>query len=234
VTTSRDGLGLGVLDRLALGCGAGFAVLMLVGNGLTEDGAPTEDTPAGAQAYFALLRSGSHRVGLGLELLGLSLLVVFLARAAAYLRSAEGPGSWLPGLALAGGLVTVSVKLAFAAPYVVGLAVTDLPGEQALLLQRLNDAAFLVSAMTSGLMVLGLAGSALRSRVVPRWLAAVGLPVAALAVFGSLAPRDLDGTPGVAGFLLGLLWLLVTSLVLAVRRPARADVGSHEAVLTRA
>jgi hypothetical protein len=223
-----------LLDRLALGCGAAWAVLVLVGNSMTESGAPTEETPAAAQAYFALLRTGSHRAGLALELLGMCLLVVFLAKLFAVLRDAEGPRAWLPGLALAGGLVTMSIKIASAAPYVIGLAVEDLAGDQALLLVRLADAAFVVSAMTSGLMVLGAAGSALASRLLPRWLALLGLPIGALAVLGSLAPSSLDGTPGVAGFLLGVLWVLVTSAVLALRRAVPADLGSHQAVLAPA
>jgi len=225
---------LGVLDRLALACGAGWVVASLVGNGLTEDGAPTEDSPAAAQAYFALLRTGSHRFGLALELLGLCLLVVFVAKAYRVLRDAEGPGGWLAGLALAGGLVTVAVKLGSGAPYLVGVLVKDLPPEHALLMQRVNEAGFLLTAMTSGLLVLGLAGSAFRSRLLPRWVAGLGLALGALAVLGSLAPSSLDGGPGVAGFLLGLLWLLAVSVVLATRRARRADLGSHEAVLTPA
>jgi hypothetical protein len=234
VTRSKDDRGLSVLDRLALSGGAAFAVLMLVGNGLTEADAPTEESPAAAHAYFALLRTGSHRLGLGMELLGLSLLVVFLAKLHAVLRDAEGPRSWLPQLALSGGLVTVAVKLATASTVLVGLAVEDLPGEQALLVQRLGDAGFLVSAITSGLLVLGAAGSALASGVLPRWFAGLGLAVGLLAVLGSLAPSSLDGTPGVAGFLLGLLWVLVTSVLLAARRSGAAAAAGHEAVLTPA
>lgn len=224
----------GVLDRLALACGAGWVIASLVGNGLTEDGAPTEDSPAAAQAYFALLRTGSHRLGLALELLGLCLLVVFVAKAYRVLRDAEGPGGWLAELALAGGLVTAAVKLGSGAPYLAGVLVEDLPAEQALLLQRVNEAGFLLTAMTAGLLVLGVAGSALRSGLLPRWVSGLGIVLGALAVLGSVAPSSLDGGPGVAGFLLGLLWLLAVSALLATRRGSRVDLGSHEAVLTRA
>lgn len=224
----------GVLDRLALACGAGWVAASLIGNGLTEEGAPTGDSPAAAQASFALLRGGSHRVGLALELLGLCLLVVFVAKAYRVLRDAEGPGGWLAGLALAGGLVTAAVKLGSGAPYLVGVLVEDLPAEQALLMQQVNEAGFLLTALTSGLLVLGLAGSAFRSRLLPRWFAGVGTALGTLAVLGSLAPSSLDGGPGVAGFLLGLLWVLAVSLVLATRRGRPADLRSHEAVLTPA
>lgn len=222
-----------VLDRLALACGAGWVVAALVGNSLTEEGAPAEETPAAAQAYFALLRSGSHRVGLGVELLGLCLLVVFLAKAFQVLRDAEGPAGWLAGLGLAGGLVTVAVKLGSGTAYLVGIGVEELPAEQALLLQHLNGAGFVLTAMTSGLLVLGLAGSALVSGALPRWLAGIGLAVGAVAVLGSLG-ADLDGGPGVLGFLLGLLWVLASSLMLAVRGGTGAGRAGHEAVLAPA
>lgn len=216
----------GTLGRLGLLAGAAWVVCILVGNSLTEADAPTGDSPDDALAYVALLRGGSHQLGLALELLGFALMAVFVARLYAVLRDAEGPGSWLPGLALVGGMVTLAVKLGSAAFLFVPLTVTDLPGEQAKLLLQLGDGAFLVSALTSGILTLGVAGSALVSGVLPRWLAALGLPIGALAVLGSLAPSSLDGTPGVPGFLLGLLWLGAIAVVLAVKtgRSVSSDV----------
>lgn len=225
----------GVVGRLGLASGAGWVALVLVGNSLTEADAPTGRTPEAAAAYFSLLRSGSHQVGVSLELLGFCLMAVFVARLFTVLRDAEGPGRWLSGLALVGGLTTLAVKLGSAAPFVVGLAVTDLPAEQARLLLDLNDAAFLIAAMTSGLLVLGTAGCALGSGLLPRWLAVLGLPIGALAVLGSLAPTSLDGGPGVPGFLLGLLWLAAVSVLLAVRRaPSSADAISRVGAPARA
>jgi hypothetical protein len=226
----------GALGRLGALAGLVWVVCILIGNGITESGAPTEETPAAAQAYFALQHTGAHRFAIGLELLGFCLMVVFLARLHAVLRDAEGPGGWLATLALSGGLVTVAVKLGSAAFYVVGLSVDDLAGEQARLMIQLGDAAFLVSAMTSGLLVLGAAGSSLRSGVLPRWLAWLGVPIGALAVLGSLSPTSLDGGPGVPGFLLGLLWLAAVSVVIAVRGDAVAParVIDREAVPARA
>jgi hypothetical protein len=221
-----------VLGRLGLLTGAAWVVCILVGNSLTESGAPEGDGPAESLAYFALLRGGSHQVGLALELFGFCLMAVYVARLYAALRDAEGPASWLPGAALTGGLLTLAIKLGSAAFLVVGLTVTDLPGEQAALLLQLGDAAFLVSAMTSGILTLGVAASALVSGLLPRWLAALGLPIGALAVLGSLAPSSLDGTPGVPGFLLGLLWLGAISVLLAVR--SGRSVGSHDRVLAEA
>lgn len=218
-----------VLGRTGALAGAAFVVCVLVGNTLTDGEAPPEDTPATALAYFAALTSGAPRIGLALELLGFCLFLAFVARLHAALRDAEGPRSWLPGLALAGGLAMAAVKVGSGAAVVVGVSVDDLTGEQAQLLLRLNDAAFLLSAMLAGVLVLGTAGSALASDLLPRWLSALGIPIGALAVLGSLAPSSLDGGPGVAGFLLGLLWLAATSVVLAVRNDSGVAPG-REAV----
>ena len=73
-------------------------VLILVGNGMTESGAPLEDTPAASQAYFQLQQTGSHRLAIALELLGFCLMIVFLARLYVVLRDAEGRGGWLSSL----------------------------------------------------------------------------------------------------------------------------------------
>jgi len=219
---------------LGFAAGAAWVVLILVGNGITESGASLEDTPEAAAAYFALQQTGSHRGAVGLELLGFCLMVVFVARLYAALRDAERPGGWLAGLALAGGVTTVAIKLSSAAGLVVGLSVDDLSGEQAQLLLRLGDAAFLVAAMTSGLLVVGVAGSALTSGLLPHWLGLLGLPIGLLAVVGSLAPSSLDGGPGVPGFLLGLLWLATVSVLLAARPDHAVDKAGHEAVAARA
>lgn len=218
-----------LLGRLGFAAGTAWVVCILIGNSMTESGAPLDDTPAAALAYLELQQTGLHRFAIGLELFGFCLMVVFLARLHAALRDAEGPGAWLPGLALAGGVTTVAIKLGSAAGIVVGLSVA-LPGEQAQLLLRLGNAAFLVAAMTSGLLVLGTAGSALASGLLPRWLALVGLPLGLLAVLGSLAPSSLDGTPGVAGFLLGLLWLGGIGALLACRQQPATRIAGREAV----
>lgn len=226
----------GLTGRLGALAGVAWVVLILVGNGMTESGAPLEGTPAASKAYFQLQQTGSHRLAVALELLGFCLMIVFLARLYVLLRDAEGRGGWLSAVALTGGLTTVAIKLASASSMVIGLSVEDLQAEQAQLLLRLGDASFLVSAMTSGVLILGAAGSALSSGVLPRWLAVLGLPIGALAVFGSLAPSSLDGGPGVPGFLLGLLWLGVVSVIFAVRGDASSlpEASGREAVPARA
>jgi hypothetical protein len=227
--------GAGRGARLGFAAGAAWVAAILVGNSLTEAGAPTGDGGDAAVQYFARFDGGAPLAGIGLELLGFALLVVFLGRLHAALRDAEGPGGWWSGVALVGGVTTLSVKLATVAPVVAGIAAVEtLEGPQALLLRQVGDAGFLVSAMTSGLLVLGAAASALSSGLLPRPLAWAGVPIGLLAVLGSLRPTSLEGGPGVLGFLLGLLWLAVVSVLLAWRSPARASEAGQQAVLARA
>lgn len=221
------------LGRLGALTGAAWVVCILTGNSLVESGMPTEDTPQAASTYMDLLSTGQHRAGLALELFGFCLLLAFVARLHAALRDAEGPGAWLPGVALTAGISLASVKVASGAGLVIGLSVDDLTGEQAQLLLRLGDATFLITAMLAGVLVLGTAGSALASGLLPRGLAWVGVPLGALAVFGSLFPSSLDGGPGIPGFLLGLLWLAAVSILLATRSAASSGAG-REGALARA
>lgn len=230
----QDGNGR-LVGRLALGAGAAWVVCILVGNSLTESGAPEERGGAAALEYFARFAGGTPLLGIGLELFGFALLAVFLGRLHAVLRDAEGPGGWWSGVALAAGITTLSVKLATVAPGIVGIAAVETLDEgQAQLLQQVGDAGFLLSAMTSGVLVLAVAASTVQTRLLPRPMGWFGLVVGLLAVLGSLRPTSLDGGPGVLGFVLGLLWLGAVSVLLAVRGPQTAAVAGHEAAPARA
>jgi hypothetical protein len=227
--------GRGGLSRLGFAAGAAWVVAILVGNSLTEAGAPAGGGGDAALAYFARFDGGGPLLGVSLELFGFALLVVFLGRLHAALRDAEGPGGWWSGVALVGGVTTLAVKLATVAPVVAGIAAAEtLAAPQALLLQQIGDAGFLISALTSGLLVLGAAASALSSGLLPRPLAWAGVPIGLLAVLGSLRPTSLEGGPGVPGFLLGLLWLAAVSLLLAWRDPAARQGAGQQAVLAPA
>lgn len=219
------------LGRIGFLAGALWVVLILVGNGLTESGAPQERTGAAALAYFERFGSGTPLLGIGLELLGFALMAVFLGRLHAALRAAEGPGGWWSGVALVGGVTTLAVKLATVSPALVGIAAWEtLDAGQAQLLVQIGDAGFLLSAMTMGVFVIGVGASGLASGLLPRALAWSGIAFGLLAVLGSLRPTSLDGGPGVGGFLLGLLWIGAVSLLLAVRDSAALPAPGQPAV----
>ena len=106
------------IDRLAglTGVAAAFYLLMLPGCVCdlwtsspamdVEPGDPTARIAASLAASSAAGRTGAH-----LSLLAVFLLVVFFARLHGALRQTVGPASWLPSLALAGGVLMAAVVL---------------------------------------------------------------------------------------------------------------------------
>lgn len=201
--------------RFGAAAGIGFVVLLLVGNGLTEAGAPTADTDEAALEYLQLLATGSNRIGLAMELLGFGLMAAFIARLHSALRDAEGPGAWLPGFALIGGVLTLAVKLSWGAGTLAALWQRDeIDAAAAALLLDVGDAAFLVTCATFGLLLLGAGASAFSSGLLPRWLSIGGIVAGGVASLGLLATDSLDAGPGIIGWLLGLVWVVATSIVL--------------------
>lgn len=208
------------LDRFGAGAGLLWVVLALTGNGLTGSDAAAQDTAAGDLAHLRQLDEGAAAAGIGLEVLGFAMLALFVARLHGVLRDAEGRRAWLPTVVALAGATVVAVKLGSGAALYAGAALADeLTPDAARLLIGLNDAAFMLTFLPFGLLLVTAGLSALRSRALPRWLAWAALPPGLVAIAGS-ALVGADGGPGVLGFLLGLLWIAATSVVLATRGPA--------------
>lgn len=210
--------------RLAAAGGAGYVLASLIGNSLAEAGAGGGQDGAGILADLQRDTSAVQSVGVGLEVLGTAALLVFLGYLYRVLRRAEGPDGWWAATALGAGLITLAVKLSSAAPFMAAqLRRDELTPELARTLIDQNGAGFVLSGYTTGLFVLAAAAACLSGRVVPRGLALSGVVVGALAVAagtaGVLAPGGYVPVP----FLLCLLWILITSLALAVRGPRHPD-----------
>jgi hypothetical protein len=178
-----------VLDRVGAAGGAAFVVLIFAGG--------DSDAPA----------------VIAMELLALVLLIPFLTCLWRVLQLAEGPDGWLATCALAAGLVDVTIKIGSIAP---GKAAQRLEEgstlEQAL--SDMNNIAFILTLLPLGVMMAAVALVTLRHGGLPRplgWLAAVAAPL--LLVNGMF----LDSEFGPA-FLLFMLWVLLTSVVLTIRR----------------
>ena len=216
--------------RLAATGGAGYVLASLIGNSLAETGAGGRQDGAGILADLQRDSSAVQTVGVGLEVLGTAALLVFLGYLYRVLRRAEGPDGWWAATALGAGLVALAVKLSSAAPFMAAqLRRDELTPELARTLIDQNAAGFVLSGYTTGLFVLAAAAASLSGRVAPRWLALSGVVVGALAVAagtaGVLAPHGYVPVP----FLLCLLWILVTSLTLAIggpRHPDRVHAGA--------
>jgi hypothetical protein len=210
-------------QRLALASGAAYVVAILVGNGLAEAG--NSEGGDGATVLAELQRGLSpvQTFGLTLEILGFALFLVFLGALYRVLRRTGG-GDWLAVTALGGGLVTIAVKVASVGPAMTArMRADDLSPELARVLEDINGAGFVISGYTLGIFLSAAALATLVTRLVPRWLAAAGVVIGVLTIAagtaGILDPVGYVPIP----FLLGLLWILVVSVVLAVRRGSADD-----------
>jgi hypothetical protein len=208
-------------DRIGAALGAGFVVLLFVGNGLSTAGTDQSGHPSGETVLRDVAHmhaSGAATFGFVLEVLGFVAFMGFLGFVADVLRRHGGPWRAPAATSLVGGVVMLAVKLGSAAPAVaLDLDRSTLSPQLAQLLNDLNSAAFVVSWLPFAVFVAGL-GLALRAA------GAVGRPTAGLAVFLGAAGialtllglRDYTSANPMA-FLLGMLWLLVVSVRLVVR-----------------
>ena len=213
-------------ERLAAASGAVYVLAILIGNGLYEAGKTGARDGPGILADLQRTTSPAQTIGLVLEVLGFTAFLVFLGALFRTLRRAERPQGWLAATALGAGLVTVAVKLGSLGPSMAAnRRVDELTPELARTLNDLADADFVVSGYTSGIFVAAAAAAALVTRVLPRWLAIAGIVVGVLTIAaGTAGIVDPAGYVPVP-FLLGLLWTLVTSVLLAVRGSAAAEDG---------
>lgn len=215
--------------RIGAGAGAVCVISVMVGNGLALAG--WSQGTDGADVLADLQRESSlvNVVGLSLELLGWAALVLFLGYLYRVLQRAEGEDGWLAPAALGSGLIMVTIKLGSIGPLIAAwYRRDDLTVTTAQTLSDLSGAAFVISGWATGLLVTTAAGSALASGILPRWLGWFGM-LAGLATLvagtaGIADPRSYLPLP----FLAGLLWILITSVVLTARVPRGPQSGPSE------
>lgn len=233
-----------IRDRVAAACGAVFVVLILIGNQINVSGTDQSAHPSGRQ----VLRDVAHQAGsttatLGfvLEVLGFLALLAFLGYLLDVHRRASGPGTSAVAAATAGvaGVTMLAIKLGSVAP--AGALRLDRAGMDPQLAQVLNDmngVAFVLSwlpfAVLVGAGALGLQRCGLVGRPTGIIGAVIGAGGLVLALIGMQDPVDANPI----AFLLGLLWVLVVSVRLAVRpgkaastapetAPESATIGAH-------
>ena len=213
-------------ERLAAASGAIYVLAILIGNGLYEAGRTGGEDGPGVLDDLQRTPSSAQTAGLALEVLGFAAFLVFLGALYRTLRRRESADGWLGTTALGAGLVTVAVKLGSIAPLMAAnLRADELTPDLARTLDDLGGASFVISGYTSGIFVAAAAAATLTTRVLPRWLAITGVVVGVLTIAaGTAGVVDPAGYVPIP-FLLGLLWVLVTSGVLAVRGPAAGDDG---------
>jgi hypothetical protein len=225
-------------NRLAphIGAASGLAyfVLVFAGNAIATSGSTVDDRSSGAEILRDLQahHGAAFHVGAVLELFGFLALLCFVGYLAAVLRRAEGEDGWLWVAALGGGLLTIAIKLSSAAPILAAVwRVDDLDPVTARTLTDVNGFAFFVSFATLAMLVGPAALVALRTGLLPRALAVVGLVLAgAQLVTMAAGPAG----PAVVPFLLSALWLAAVSGVLTRRARAPRAVSAAEPAATAA
>lgn len=175
--------------------GAAFAVLVVVGNMIYTDG-------------------NRETLGFAIELLGYVALAAFVAWAVAGLRGAV---EWAGLLAIFGGAAMMAVKLGgwaalFASKQVAAPEVT------AALIQ-IDDAAWVLAWMPYGLLLGALSYAALRADKLPRPMAWLGVVLGFACI--AAVPFSMS-EPFVLPWLISLVWLIVASVMLALRGGQRA------------
>jgi hypothetical protein len=210
--------------RLGAAAGLAYFILVMVGNTIATAGSHTGENSSGEEILRDLQahHGAAFVIGGTLELLGFAALLAFVAYLASVLRRAEGEDGWLWLAALGAGMVTIAIKLGSAAPVLVAVwRVDELDPTTARTLTDINSFAFLISWSTTALFIGSAALVALRTRVLPRWIAVSGLVIAVTGLAG--VPAGPEG-PGAFPFMLGLLWIAAVSVVLMRRASAPAAV----------
>jgi hypothetical protein len=193
-------------DRFAqtLGGTAGilYVVLLMVGDGL---GGPA------SQLAFSL------------EVLAFTSFLFFLGSLWGVMRRAEGGGGFLSATAFGAGLMSITIKLASAAPVLAARANSgELDPHMTAVLQDINNASFALTFFPLAAMLAAFALVAIRSAALPGWLgwAAAVLSVA-FAVSGLAGSADLASDWAGLPMLIFTPWILATSVVL-IRRAVKA------------
>ena len=207
-----------ILDRCGALTGAAYVVLVMAGNAMSTGPSPGSNRSPGEQDidYMHWLAGSTlGQAGVTLELLGFAAWMLFVG----YLCTRVRAGGWLATAALTGGVVSVAVKLASAAPLLTGYLLRDeLSPDTARMLTNMNGIAFGVDWLPVGLFVACASAAALATRTLGPLLGWGGVLAGTLTVFiTAVTGVHLDaGNP--LPFLVCLLWILAISVRLAIHR----------------
>jgi hypothetical protein len=211
------------LTRLGAACGAAYVVLAILANDVLGSGAP--DSTATASEIGTWWRTHPATAGdwalAMLELGALLCFPVFVIVLAWILHRADAGRTWLPLAVLGLGLMSATVKVASGAPMfaLVWRADNGISDGLAAALVDMNSAAFVLTWALDAVMLAAAGAVILHTRCLPRWLGWWALATAPLLLVN--VPVAVNGPPL---FLLALIWIVSTSLTIAIRgeRPAVA------------
>ncbi|HET6908547.1 MAG TPA: hypothetical protein VFH54_04345, partial [Mycobacteriales bacterium] len=202
--------------------GAIFVALLFIGSGMSTAGTTQSGHLTGAQVLKNVAHqqaSGSAAAGFVLEILGCVAFIGFLGFLGDVLRRRTPVGERIAaGTAVVAGVTMLAIKLGSTAPILaLDLDRHTLSPQLAQMLNDINGAAFVVSWLPFAVLVAAMAAALRRAGLVGRPTAYVGCAVGAVGVVLTLVGlRDITNATPIA-FMLGLAWLVVVSVRLAVK-----------------
>lgn len=208
--------------RLLPASGIGFALILAAALvGIFAGGAEPND-PFTSVAKTLAGERDSLLLRYGFELGATGLFVLFLASLTSRLEAAEGRGSTLTRGAYGAGLIGILlITVTNAINAALAASIVQVAGDGAVwAVFQAGQAIFTFAAMFIGLFLLFASEVIRRTRVLPRWLAYLGLVAGAAYVVGSFSVADQrgpEGIPALAGFVLFIVWCVATSVALLMR-----------------
>ena len=214
------------LERWGPIAGIVFVVLMVTGTLFVAD---VPDADAAQQALADYLTDGDNHtrniIGAYIWVVGALAFLCFVTRLRSVLRAAEGGSGALSNLVFGAGVVFAAVWMTSASTfaalaYAVGVrdaAVSDVDFVR--VLPQLAWFLLLVGGGFDAALLVSTAIVTLRTGVLPRWLAWLGIVIAIVLLFDVVYVN-------IVPF---LLWVLVASIVLLMRREETATAGGHAA-----
>jgi hypothetical protein len=202
---------MNAMDRVGAFSGAAWFVLGNIGNTLLQDASLPEDATGREilDSYGHLADDAVRQIGISVELLGLAAGVIFVA----YVYTRARAAGWLAVAALAGGTITMALKLASATPAItIYLVRDDMTPETAHTLTALSLVFYMIHILPAGIFVACGAAAAMITHSLGRVLGWAGVAIGAANVVAAVVvgPR-IEGVFSPT-FLLAIVWILVVSL----------------------
>jgi len=221
--------------RTAAACGAFFTLGILIGDdGINRAGeAPSpfegdDDSLGRVEDYLTKAADasadGSYWVGRGIGTLALLALLVFSVYVAGLIRLREHPDELTSGVALGAGVTAVGLGLvSCTAQFAVVSRATDIDHEVARALLDFSSITFVMMWLPIAVFMAAVAVAGRRHSLLPPWFT-VTTGVLAVALFIGLATMPL-GNAGFVAIVLGFLWFIAASVVLARRATQVVAIG---------
>ena len=194
--------------------------------GLTPSGSPNSGSPGIRIVHYATIHRDQLLASYLLFALGVPLLMVLAAGVYRLIRNAERTKDWLAIASLATVIAGAGI---FGAGTAMFMTVAYRPNTDPAVARALWDAGWLAynsAGFAFGAWIAIIAAAGIRHRMLPRWIAWLGVPIAVISLIGPFAvqagtgPLSPQGWFAIVVGLIFAVWLLALSL--AAWRPGAA------------